>query len=193
MIILELKELTDKFFDTQRYVALSFDEMKIQAGLVLNKVTGELICFVDLGDPDVNFAVFEKSELATHVLVIFVRGFATDLKFALANFGTCGITAFQLVPVFWKVVGILELTCNLWVVSATSDGASPNRKFFRIHFGLDGDADKEGVYHVKTLSAWIASFISFLMHSIFSRQVVTVCIILAMEGVQDTCGTMDMN
>ena len=106
--ILELKELTDKFFDTQRYVALSFDEMKIQAGLVFNKVTGDLVGFVDLGDPDVNFAVLEKSELATHVLVIFVRGFATDLKFALANFGTCGITAFQLVPIFWKAVGILE-------------------------------------------------------------------------------------
>ena len=153
LIISELKELTDKFFDTQRYVALSFDEMKIQAGLVFNKVTGELIGFVDLGDPDVNFAVLEKSELATHVLVIFVRGFATDLKFALANFGTCGITAFQLVPFFWKAVGILELTCNLWVVSATSDGASPNRKFFRIHFGLGGDADKEVVYRVKNLFA----------------------------------------
>ena len=142
LIILELKELTDKFFDTQRYVALLFDEMKIQAGLVFNKVTGELIGFVDLGDPDVSFAVLEKSELATHVLVIFVHGFATDLKFGLANFGTCGITAFQLVPIFWKAVGILEQTCNLWIVSTTSDGASPNRKFFRIHFGLDGDADK---------------------------------------------------
>ena len=106
--------------------------MKIQAGLAFNKVAGELIVFVELGEPDVNFAVPEKSELATHVLIIFVHGLATDLKFALANFGTCGIIAFQLVPIFWKTVGILELTCNLRVVSTTSDGASPNRKFFRI-------------------------------------------------------------
>ena len=42
--------------------------MKIQSGLVWDKVTGKLIGYVDLGDPDTNFAVFEKVELASHVL-----------------------------------------------------------------------------------------------------------------------------
>lgn len=40
------------------------------ANLVLDKVTGELIGFTDLGDPDVNFASLEKvDELATHALL----------------------------------------------------------------------------------------------------------------------------
>ena len=150
-IILELKELTDSFFDIQRYVALYFDEMKIQAGLVFDKNTGELIGFVDLGDPDINYAALEKVELATHALVLFVRGIATDLKFALANYETKGVTAYQLVSIFWKAIAVLELTCNLWVAAATSDGASPNRKFYQIHFGLDGGSDKGVTYRVKNL------------------------------------------
>ena len=150
-IILELKELTDSFFDIQRYVAMYFDEMKIQAGLVFDKNTGELIGFVDLGDPDINYAALEKVELATHALVLFVRGSATDLKFTLANFGTKVVTAYQLVPIFWKAIAVLELTCNLWVDAATSDGASPNRKFYRIHVGLDGGSDKGVTYRVKNL------------------------------------------
>ena len=132
---------------------ISFDEMKIQSGLMWDKVTGELIGYVDLGDPDTKFAVFEKVELASHVLVLFVRGLCTDLKFALANFGTQRITSYALVPIFWKAVGILEMTCNLWVIAAISDGASPNRKFFRLHFGLDGGSGKDVVYRVKNMFA----------------------------------------
>ena len=56
-------------------------------------------------------------------------------------------------PIFWKAVSILEMTCNLWVIAATSDGASPNRKFFRLHFGLDGGSGKDFVYRVKNMFA----------------------------------------
>ena len=153
LVIDELTELTSDYFDVQRYVVISFDEMKIQSGLVWDKVTGELIGYVDLGDPDTNFAVFEKVELASHVLVLFVRGLYTDLKFALANFGTQGITSYALVPIFWKAVSILEMTCNLWVIAANSDGASPNRKFFRLYFGLDGGSGKDVVYRMKNMFA----------------------------------------
>lgn len=65
--------------------------------------------------------------VATHALVFLVRGVCTELKFSLAYFATNGITAVQLMPLFWEAVCILESTCNLWVVAATSDGASPNR------------------------------------------------------------------
>lgn len=41
-ILEELKSLTESYFDVQRYVALLFDEMKVQSNLVFNKVTGEL-------------------------------------------------------------------------------------------------------------------------------------------------------
>lgn len=62
-----LKSETESYFDVQRYVILLFDEMKIMANLVLDKVTGELIGFTDLGDPDVNFACLEK---ASHALAV---------------------------------------------------------------------------------------------------------------------------
>ena len=126
---------------------LLFDEMKVLSNLVFDKVTGELIGFVDLGDPDVNFAVLEKAdEIATHALVFLIRGVCTQLKFSLAYFATSGVTCIQLLPIFWEAVCILESSCNLWVIAATSDGASPNRSFYRMHKALDGDSGKEVCY-----------------------------------------------
>ena len=46
---------------------------------------------------------------------------------------------------FWEAVYILEATCNLWVIAATSDGASPNRAFYRMHKALKGDSSKGGM------------------------------------------------
>ena len=71
--------------------------------------------------------------IATHALAFLVRGVCTELKFGLAHFATTGITAAQLMPLFWEAICILEMTCNLWVIAATSDGVSPNRRFFRLH------------------------------------------------------------
>ena len=114
IVIDVLKEETNSYFDVQRYVILLFDEMKVMANLVLDKTTGELIGFTDLGDPDLNFAVIEKVDMiATHALAFLVRGVCTELKFGLAHFATTGITAAQLMPLFWEAVCILETTCNL--------------------------------------------------------------------------------
>ena len=149
-----LKEETDSYFDVQRYVVLLFDEMKVMANLVLDKTTGELIGFTDLGDPDLNFGVLEKVDMiATHTLAFLVRGVCTDLKFGLAHFATAGITAAQLMLLFWEAVCILETTCNLWVIATTSDGASPNRRFYRLHKPLDGDADGDVCYRTINLYA----------------------------------------
>ena len=143
-VIEELKSLTDMYFDVQRYVVLLFDEMKIKSNLVFDKITGELIGYVDLGDPDVNFATLEElDKVATHALVLLIRGVCTELKFSLAYFSTNGVTSSQLMPLFWEAVAILELSCNLWVIAATSDGASPNRSFYKMHEGLDGSAGKD--------------------------------------------------
>ena len=69
-VVAVLKSETESYFDVQRYVILLFDEMKVMANLVLDKVTGELTGFTDLGDPDVNVASLEKvDELATHALL----------------------------------------------------------------------------------------------------------------------------
>ena len=48
---------------------------------MFDKHTNELIGFVDLGDATVNYATIDNiDELATHVLVFYIRGLATDLK-----------------------------------------------------------------------------------------------------------------
>lgn len=137
-----------------RYVVLLFDEMKVQSNLVLDKDTGELIGFTDLGDLDLNFAVLDKTdEIATHALAFIVRGVSTQLKFCLAHFSTNGVTASQLMPIFWEAVFILETFCNLWVICTTSDGASPNRRFYRLHKSMDGDADTDVCYRTINLYA----------------------------------------
>ena len=69
-VIDERCSLTKDFSNLQRYICLAFDEMKIQSNFVYDKYSGELIGYVDLGDPDINYATFVKDdELSTHSLV----------------------------------------------------------------------------------------------------------------------------
>ena len=146
--IQKLSSETMQLFDCQRYVVLSFDEMKVQSNLVFDKHTNELIGFVDLGDEDVNAAVFDTpTTLASHILAFMVRGVASDLKFILGYFSTQSLTSFQIMPLFWKAVSILEVCCNLWVCAAVSDGASSNRKFYELHAALVGEDYSVDVIH----------------------------------------------
>ena len=132
-VIKDLKQKTEDFSGQEKYMTILIDKMKIQ-DLVLEENSRELIGFIDLGDEDLNFATFkDTSQIATHVLVFLIRSIINPLSFSLANFATSGITAFQLFPIFWRAVAILEITCNLKVIAAVADGASPNRKFFRMH------------------------------------------------------------
>ena len=54
-----------------------------------------------------------------------VRGIVSDLKYILGYFSTENLTSYQIIPIFWEAVSILELSCNLWVCAAVGDGASP--------------------------------------------------------------------
>ena len=151
-IIDELISIATPLKGPQRYVSLSFDEMKVQQNLVFNKHSNELIGFVDLGDPELNYSHFENiNELAIHVLVYYVRGILSDLKFSLCYFATKGVTSYQILPTFWKAVAILEQTCNLKVIAAVSDGASPNRNFFQMYKLLDDKVDCDVVHRTVNL------------------------------------------
>ena len=94
--------------------------MKIQSKLVFDKHSNELIGFVDLGEEELNVSS-GSSDLATHALVFFVRGAASDLKYALGYFLAKDVTSYQIMPLFWKAVSVLELVYNLWVCAAVSD------------------------------------------------------------------------
>ena len=148
-----LKSQISQYFGIQRYVVIAFDEMKIQSKLVFDKHSNELIGFVDLGEEELNISSFGSTELATHALVFFARGAATDLKYAIAYFLTKDVTSYQIMPLFWKAVPVLELVCNLWVCAAVSDGASPNRLFFELHADLMDPGSGDLVHYTTNLFA----------------------------------------
>ena len=86
--------------------------------------------FLHLGDPEVNLPTLEKEDdLAIHMLVFFLRGLATNLKFSLTYFDTNTANCTEL---FWEAVDLLKNACKLKLISATPDGAMSNRNFFRM-------------------------------------------------------------
>ena len=82
-----------------------------------------------------------------------MRGLCTDVKHILAYFFTGNVTSFQLTPLFWRTVAVLEVSLNLRLYAAVNDGASPNRKFFHLHVQLAKDVDCDVVYKVKNIFA----------------------------------------
>ena len=167
-VIQELIHTTHEYFDLERYVMLLFDAMKIQSNLVFDKVTGELIGLTDLGDPSLNFATLQdEDELASHVLTFLLRGVTTNLKFSFSYFATTNVTCFQIFPLFWEAVYILEKICNLWVIGATCDGAGANRNFFKMHKDMAGDYNKDVCHHTVTLWARYRHIYFFQMLHIF--------------------------
>ena len=71
----------------------------------------------------------------------------------MAYFATKGATSYQIFPLFWDAVAILKGTFNLKFITVVSDGASPNRKFYRLHhhLQLDQDHDCDIVYRTSNL------------------------------------------
>ena len=120
-----------------------------------------MIAFVDLGDININYATLENvDKLAEYVLVFSVKSVANPLPYSFATFATDGIAAFQITPIFWQAVKYLERT-NLKVIAATADGASQNRKFFRMYKYLCGDSGADVIYHTKNIPTKETRFIYF--------------------------------
>ena len=76
----------------------------------------------------------------------------------------------QIFPLFWDAAAILEGTCSLKVITVVSDGASPNRKFYRLHHHLRLDQDPycDIVYRTSNLFSperfiWFFAYVSHLM------------------------------
>ena len=120
----------------RKYVALLIDEMKVKEGLVYNKTSGEIVGFINIGDINQQLLRLEQEDdhppIAKQVLVIMVRGLMFKLEFPYAHFGTQSITGDLIYPIVWEAVRRLEAS-ELKVICVTADGASNNRKFFRMH------------------------------------------------------------
>ena len=135
-----------RFEDMQTYekqFALSMDEMKIRSGLVFKKDTGELTGFCNLGQ--VNHDLEKLSEhltdttqsndvptLSDQMLVFMVRPiFKPSFSFPVAMYPGTNLTGEKLYPIVFEVIEALELH-GIPVASLTSDGNSPNRRFYRL-------------------------------------------------------------
>ena len=102
-----------------------------------DKYSGNMIGFCNLGSVNDDLMKAEREEdthppVAKQILAIMVRGIFFKFDFPLAHFSTEGITSDLLFPIVWEGIASVEST-GLKVIAITCDGASPNRKFFRMH------------------------------------------------------------
>ena len=130
--------------EKDEYITLVFDEMKVREDLVFDKHSCRLVGFVNLGEINNTLNTFEQQckdgeqpiinegAVATHMLVFMIRGLFTSLEFVFAQFPTNGVTGDALFPIVWEAIRNIE-ECGLKVIVVTADGASPNRKFFKMH------------------------------------------------------------
>ena len=145
-----LKRLVEKLglpniSENEKYINLCFDEMKIKSGLAYSKTTGQIVGFTDLGEINDEIDFFSRCvegedrerDIASHVIVFMARGICSNLHYPIGHFASVGFDSQQLVPCVWEAVKILE-AIGLKVVSFTSDGATPNRKFYRLHKMTNG-------------------------------------------------------
>ncbi|XP_033107351.1 uncharacterized protein LOC117109202 [Anneissia japonica] len=125
--------------ELKRDVCLLFDEMKIKSGLYYSVRTGKIVGFTDVGSLANEVNRFERRcrgeqepTLASHVLVIMLRGIFCDLHSPVGYYATATATSDQLFTMIWEAIEFVEIA-GFQVRALVSDGASPNRKFYRIH------------------------------------------------------------
>lgn len=155
--------------DHQKYIALIFDEVKIKEDLVYNKHSGEMIGFVNVTDINHHLSAFEQQchsevlshSFATHMLVFMVRGLFSTLEFPYVQFPIASSTGDVIHPLVWQCIEHLELI-GLKVLAVVCDGATPNRKFFRMH-GKSKDIYKSTNIYEKSRPIYFISDVPHLL------------------------------
>ena len=139
----------------------------MKENLVFDKHARQLIGFIDVGDIHNHLDNSERqciygdknananSGVSTHMLMFMVRGLLTDLEFPYALFSTKGASADVLFPI---VLGGCAAVGVKWfqVIAFNCDGASPNRKMYRIQ-----EKGKEMVYKTKKIPTLFTSFATY--------------------------------
>ena len=85
----------------------------------------------------------DETPLAKYLLLFMVKGITSDLAMPFAHYATDGVTSDLLYVLLWQAVRALQIDLGLNVLFITCDGASANRRFFRLH------ADNEHVHYTK--------------------------------------------
>lgn len=125
--------------DHERHITLVYDEMKIKSGLVFCPHSGKIIGFTQLGSLNEEVKAFEQEvanskqpPIATHVLVLMIRGITSHLQKPFAYFPCqSGFTSHELYNTMNEAIEILEFA-GFKVDAMTGDGASANRKFYTL-------------------------------------------------------------
>ena len=127
--------------------------------------------------------------METYALAFLVRVMCSDLKHVIAYYFTENVTSYQLMSLFWKVVGILELSVNLWVCAPVNDGAPPNRKFFKLHAKYVSNLQLDVVHKVQNIFA-TTRLIYFLADACHLVKTARNCLHNSGSGAVDLSGTM---
>ena len=113
--------------------------MKIKERLIFDKYNDQLVGFVTLDNVSNCLMDLKRkcsssalaATIATHMLVLMVRGVTIHLCFPFAQFPTDDITAYQLYSLVMDAILQLEML-GFKVISMTCNGALPNRKLCKI-------------------------------------------------------------
>ncbi|KAK3925996.1 Transposable element P transposase [Frankliniella fusca] len=124
----------------QQYFNLEFDEISIHADIVIKKSTGEVVGYTNLREVEVALAEVEaeisKAEFvntpATKALVFMAQGVTNGLIGVVGVYGTDCLSAGQLYSRAWDTIYNME-SRGLKVTCLICDGASMNKKFFKMH------------------------------------------------------------
>ena len=135
-----LVDVADLSQDLHKYVVLIIDEIHIKEELVYDKHQGCLIGFVNLGETNSQLLEFEaalsqeskRAPLASSMLVLMVRGLFYKLCYPYAQFGCANLSGDQLFDPVWQAISRLE-RLGFCVLALTCDGASPNRRLWKLH------------------------------------------------------------
>ena len=126
----------------KKNVSLIYDEIKIKSGLVFKRSSGKLVGFTEMGEINEEIREFKshcdaetastERAFASYVNVFMVRGICSNLCYTFGYHASIGFTASQLIPLVWEANGVLE-SIGFKVRAWVCDGASPNRKCFKIN------------------------------------------------------------
>ena len=139
-----LVEVADLSQNLHKYVVLIIDEMHIKEELVYDKHEGCLIRFVNLGETNNQLMEFETAlsqdtigtPLASTMLVVMVRGLFFKLNYPYVQFSCTNLSGDQLFDPVWQCISRLE-RLGFCVLALTCDGASSNRRFWKLHSKTD--------------------------------------------------------